>query len=92
MSPTTQTQSTQIETEAQAVVRLAAQATASGVRIYSHGTTYYATSKSDPGVLHRVTAWSCDCHGYRYRGRCRHHAALLQHIGELPSVPSAVVA
>ena len=81
-----------VETHDQAVVRLAAQATANGVRIYAHDLTYYATSTSDPSALHRVTAWSCDCTGYVFHGRCQHHAALLQHIGELPAVPSAVVA
>ena len=82
----------QIEQHDEAVVRLAAQATANGVRIYACDLTYYATSTSDPGTLHRVTAWSCDCIGYVFHGRCQHHAALLQHIGDLPAVPSAVVA
>ena len=81
-----------IEQHDQAVVRLAAQATANGVRIYVYNNTYYATSTSAPSAHHRVTAWSCDCRAFRFRGRCQHHAALLAHIGELPSVPSAVVA
>ena len=71
------------------VVRLAEQAKTSGVRIYSYNLTYYATSKSEPGTLHCVTAWSCDCHAFRFRGRCQHHAALLAHIGELPVVVDA---
>jgi len=79
-----------VETKAQAVVRLAAQATANGVRIYAYDLTYYATSTSDPSALHRVTAWSCDCHAFRFRGRCQHHAALLAHIGELPVLPAIV--
>jgi len=78
-----------IQQHNEAVVRLAEQAKASGVRIYSYNLTYYATSKSEPGTLHRVTAWSCDCHAFRFRGRCRHHAALLSHIGELPAVADA---
>ena len=80
-----------VETKAQAVVRLAAQATANGIRIYVYDLTYYATSTSDPGALHRVTAWSCDCTGYVFHGRCQHHAALLQHIGELPSVTATSI-
>lgn len=77
-----------IEQHNEAVVRLAEQAKASGVRIYSYNLTYYATSKSEPGALHAVTAWSCDCKGFAFRGRCQHHAALLDHIGELPALPA----
>ena len=93
MSATVSTVTQAIEQHAEAVVRLAEQAKVNGVQIYAHGLSYYATSKSQPGALHYVTVWSCDCVGFAFRGRCRHHAALLAHIGELPVVDaSALVA
>ncbi len=81
-----------IQQHNEAVVKLAEQAKTNGVRIYAYNLTYYATSKSEPGTLHCVTAWSCDCVGFAFRGRCQHHAGLLAHIGELPAVhdPSIV--
>ncbi len=86
----TQIDQRQQETREQAINRLAAEAHKRGVQIYSYNLQYFATSRSEPGALHCVTAWSCDCHGFRFRRRCQHHAALLDHIGELPAVPALV--
>lgn len=73
----------------EAIWRLAAEAERHGVLIYRHDNgqgcvRYFATSQSDPGTLHYVTAVSCDCAGFVHHGRCRHLAALLQHTGNLP--------
>lgn len=38
---------------------------------------YFATSKSQPGTLHRVTLLSCDCLGFVRHQHCRHHSALV---------------
>jgi len=76
------------ETRDQAIIRLAAQARERGVQIFNYDPTreYFATSISEPGTLHRVTALSCDCLGFLRFGRCTHHSALLDHIGELPVI------
>ena len=68
-----------VETHDQAVLRLAALAEERGIRIYVYPQTgeHYASSISTPGLLHRVTLWSCDCPGFCRYGRCSHHSALL---------------
>ena len=76
------------ETRDAAIRRLAVTALERGVQVYCYENgptvTYYATSVSRPGTLHRVTMVSCDCLGFVTHHRCVHHAALLAEIGELP--------
>lgn len=76
------------ETLTQALHRLANQAVARGIEIYTYdlgrGIEYFATSTSRPGTLHRVTLISCDCAGFISHQRCQHYARLLLAIGELP--------
>ncbi|MGC4107055.1 MAG: hypothetical protein QM753_12035 [Thermomicrobiales bacterium] len=53
---------------------------------------YFATSKSQPGTLHRVTLASCDCLGFIRHQHCKHHSALtmamlLQEHGPQTPVP-----
>ena len=74
------------ETHDQAIVRLAGEAAARGVRVYRAGPEWFCPSSSQPGTLHRVTGYSCDCRGFARHQRCGHHAALLAHMGWLPSV------
>src|SRR5262245_17745392 len=74
------------ETRDQAVHRLARKAEKEGVKVFVYPRTgeYYANSVSSPGELHRVTLVSCDCQGFLYFGRCKHHSALLAELDELP--------
>lgn len=55
---------------------------------------FYATSKSRPGTLHRVTLLSCDCLGFIRHGHCRHHSAIVMAhlLKELDSAPALVPA
>jgi len=76
--------------------RLAAEATKRGIRILSEPLSgeHFATSATDPTLLHRVTAYSCSCRGFTRWGRCSHFAALLASKGWLPELdpePSAPV-
>ncbi|MGB3328674.1 MAG: hypothetical protein WBA46_06950 [Thermomicrobiales bacterium] len=55
---------------------------------------YFASSKSQPGTLHRVTLASCDCLGFVRHQHCRHHSALvmahlLQELGPQTPTPDA---
>lgn len=79
-----------LESYPEMLMRLAGTAGKRGIRIYSYEPTgdFYSTSRSKPDSLHRVTRWSCDCAGFKWLGRCTHHAALLEHIGELPPTPT----
>ncbi len=64
--------------------RMLAKAHAEGVRILMDDDgRHYATSTSNAIALHYVTGHSCDCPGFAYHGRCKHHAALLQYQGWL---------
>jgi hypothetical protein len=69
--------------------RLADEAIRKGIRLYRvpSANEWYATSSSDPGLLHRVTALSCDCKGFMHWQRCTHIALLLAEIGYLPELP-----
>ncbi len=62
--------------------RLANQAEQKGIRILltSDG-SHFATSASNPTMLHRVSEHGCDCRGFSYWGRCSHHALLLSQLG-----------
>ncbi len=80
----------QPETRDAALMRLAVGARERGIRPLRHEPTneYYVESQSEPGTLHRVTAVSCTCKGFQYRGYCCHLAALLDHLGWLPESPT----
>jgi hypothetical protein len=69
-----------------AVIRLAGEAAARGVRVYRAGSEWFCPSSSQPGTLHKVTGYSCDCRGFARHQRCSHHSALLSHMGWLPTV------
>ena len=78
------------ETRDQAVIRLAVEARRRGVTVYkvegSKGPAWFSPSRSRPGGVHALTAVSCDCDGFVRWQRCRHLAALLDHLGWLPAL------
>jgi hypothetical protein len=74
-----------VETREQALQRLLQVARECGTRILrDHEGMFYATSASEPDLLHPVTPDSCSCRGFMAHRRCRHIAALLDHLGHLP--------
>jgi len=77
-----------METHDERIVRLARTARERGIRVYSDdaGQQWFATSSSQPGVLHYVTAVSCTCRGFVFSGACTHNAALLDRQNWLPRV------
>ena len=88
MSPTTQTQSTRIETEAAALHRLAQQARDKGVEIViDEDNRHWATSASRPGERYVVSLLACSCSGFVRWGRCHHHALVLAEYHSLPALP-----
>jgi len=48
----------------------------------------FALSTSQPNRLYRLTAHSCQCKGFLYYGRCKHHALLLRQLGFLGTLPA----
>ncbi len=84
------------ESREHALARLLAVARESGVQLLQDDRgTYWCTSASEPSLIHAVSATSCSCRGYLFHARCRHIAALLSHLGELPDPtpePPAAVA
>ncbi len=71
--------------------RLANQAEQKGVKILlTADGEHFATSASNPTMLHRVSEHGCDCKGFAYWGRCSHHALLLSQLGLIPD-PDPVV-
>ncbi len=66
------------ESREDALMRLATQARATGVRLYQdrNDGRFYAPSRSHPGALHRLTGFSCTCAGFLRHSRCAHLAAL----------------
>jgi hypothetical protein len=84
---------TEFETRAQALCRLAQVARESGVKLMrdSEG-EYWATSVSEPGWLYAVSPESCGCRGFATHRRCRHVAALHAHLGYFDPEPPAPVA
>lgn len=50
-----------------------------GMQLFHDSRTneYFATSKSQPGTMHRVTLFSCDCLGFVRHQHCRHHSSLV---------------
>ncbi len=85
-----------VETREQALLRLGRKARQEGVRLYrdARDGRHYASSVSQPGQLHYITAVSCDCQGFITYQRCKHHAALLIALGWLtdpdPDPPSPI--
>lgn len=76
------------ESRDEAILRLADQAAQRGVQIYrTPDGRHWATSISQPGELHYVTGYSCDCPGFLRHQRCTHHSALLASLGWLPGAP-----
>jgi hypothetical protein len=71
------------ESREDALMRLATQAKASGVKLYMDKVDgrFYASSRSQPGALHRLTGFSCTCQGFIRHGRCGHLAALHSALG-----------
>ncbi len=71
--------------------RLANQAEAKGVKILlTADGAHFATSASNPTMLHRVSEQGCDCRGFAYWQRCSHHSLLLSELGLIPD-PEPVV-
>ena|SRR5579884_3639172 len=68
--------------------RLAEQGERNGVRLLTECLSgeRFATSASEPGVIYRLTAYSCACKGFAYWGRCQHHSLLLKELGWLPDL------
>jgi len=77
------------ESREDALMRLAVQARASGVRLFQDRSDgrFYASSRSQPGALHRLTAWTCSCPGFVRHSRCSHLAALHAALGWLERDP-----
>jgi len=75
---------TPLESRTEAMRRLLAVARESGVKLGrdQYG-EYWASSVSEPGRLYRVEPDSCGCRGFQMHRRCRHVAALWQHLGYL---------
>nr|MDP9473776.1 hypothetical protein [Chloroflexota bacterium] len=79
------------QTTAEDLHRLANQAESRGIRILlTADGEHFATSTSNPTMLHRVSPQGCDCKGFTYWGRCSHHSLLLAELGRLPD-PEPVV-
>ena len=80
-----------VESHDRAIHRLATVAEERGITIHWHdrGATreYFATSHTSPGLLHRVTMFSCSCEGFIRHSKCTHHARLLAELDELPPLP-----
>lgn len=73
------------ESETAAMLRLLQVARESGVKLRRDDKGgYWASSASQPGRWHVVTACSCTCPGFGKANRCRHLAALHAHLGWLP--------
>lgn len=76
------------ETHDEAIARLAVKAAEVGVHLFTHGESprqaWYAASVTKPGVLYRVTLYSCECRGFCKWQRCIHYAALLLRFNSVP--------
>jgi hypothetical protein len=83
-------QTGQRETIDEAIIRLAGEAAALGITVFSvqgsRGPQWFSPSSSRPGTAHALTAVSCDCDGFLRWQRCRHLAALLDRLGWLPVI------
>jgi hypothetical protein len=76
---------TRPESREDALIRLADQARATGIKLYQDRADgrFYASSRSQPGAFHRLTGFSCSCQGFIRHGRCSHLAALHSALGWL---------
>ncbi len=67
------------------LLRLADQGERKGIKILlTADGEHFATSTSNPTMLHRVNEHGCDCKGFASWGRCSHHALLLSQLGLIP--------
>ena len=82
------------ETREEAIARLAQKARESGVKVLRDRKDgrFYVTSASTVGLMHYVTAVSCDCKGFASHQRCMHHAALLTALGWVGGEPEPIPA
>ncbi len=70
------------QVERETLLRLADRAEREGVRILlTADGAHFATSRSNPTMLHRVSPDACDCRGWQVWRRCGHHALLLAELG-----------
>jgi hypothetical protein len=61
------------ETGKTALAQLLKRARTEGVRISpDRQRRYFASSVSEPGELHAVNGYSCDCRGFMVHGPCKH--------------------
>jgi hypothetical protein len=80
-----------VESREQTIRRLAAKARREGVQVLQDNRgRWWASSVSQPGQLHAVTAVSCDCAGFVHHSHCKHHSALLVHLGWVAGEPEPV--
>ena len=76
------------ESRSDAIRRLLKVARESGVKLLKDDRgEMWATSVSEPGLLHKVEPESCSCRGFTHHRRCRHVAALWAHLGFLDPNP-----
>ena len=77
-----------------ALTRLVGKAREDGIRLYRNPRDgrHYASSASEPGKLHYVTGYSCDCRGFMTHQRCKHYAALMAAMGWLSDEPEPAAA
>lgn len=77
------------ETREDAMVRLASKAREDGIKLYRDPKDgrHYASSRSQPGRFHYVTALSCTCAGFVSHQRCSHLAALHAALGWITTTP-----
>ena len=72
---------------AEDLARLADKAERGGVVVFlTADGAHFATSRSNPTLLHRVGVDGCDCRGWQVWRRCGHHALLLAELGHIPGV------
>jgi hypothetical protein len=78
------------ETRDQAIHRLAREARAQELRVFEHLGTgrFYVSSHTAPDLCWEVSLLHCECPHFVRDHACRHHSALLHHLGELPVLPS----
>ncbi len=71
-----------------ALTRLATKARADGTKLFrDRAGRYFASSANEPGTLHFLTGYSCDCRGFMTHQRCKHHSALMAALGWLERDP-----
>lgn len=64
--------------------RMLAKAREDGIKVVGHDNrgVYIVTSASEEGLLHRTLPNRCDCKGFEFHGRCKHIAAVIEHIAQ----------